>query len=545
MKPTVGSESVRHRRRAGPLLASGLSALAVAVTLGACGGTASTDAGVTGGANTIDTTPVATGGTFRLARSLEPVNLNPFTCSCENGSLQTMVQVYDTLAEQLPGSSEPQPGLAKSWDVSADKKTYTFHLRQARFSDGTPVTAADVKYSLDRANNPKSFYASMFGLMKQVSTPDASTVVVRLKQPTLGFPYYVAFPAASIVPKAALEKAGDRAFEQHPIGSGAFMVKRWVKGQVVELVRNPHYWRRGQPYLDEVKLLYVPNDNTRTLDLLSGNADAVDAVPFSQVDQVESSGQARVLFQTSSGMYNIWFNERYKPLNETGVRQALNYATPLREIQRVVFGGRAEIANANAPKLKYWSASVRPYDYDLDKARALIARSSEPDGFDLTIELAGGDDTSKQVAQIVQDAWGKIGVDVKLRQFDYGTLFSRMLAFQEQAFIQPPDVITSDIPIPDEFAQILFSTYDSALHNGFTWYRNPAATELAQRAIHATDEAEQAELWARLQRVTMEDPATVPLIFPPTRAAYRDDVHGYQYVPQTGWWRLEQVSLER
>jgi peptide/nickel transport system substrate-binding protein len=341
-----------------------------------------------------------------------------------------------------------------------------------------------------------------------------------------------------------IEEVGDDAYGKHPVGSGAFMLKRWVKGQVVELVRNPHYWRSGQPYLDTVEMRYVPDDNTRTLDLMSGNVDAVDAVPFSQVGQVESSGDARVLLQLSSGMYNVWLNERYAPLGEKGVRQALNYATPLREIQQVVFDGRAEIANANMPKLKYWSAAVKPYAYDLDRARALLARSAKPDGFDLTIDLVAGDQTSKQVAQILQEAWSKIGVTVKLRQSDLGTLNTRVAAFEYEAYMTLPDIYTSDLPIPDEFAGILFLTTDTPSRNGWTWYNNPEAERIAQQAIHAKDAAEQPALWKQLQEVTLEDPSAVPLIFPPYRAGYRSNVKGYQYV-QTGWWRLEQVSLER
>ncbi|HKG04049.1 MAG TPA: ABC transporter substrate-binding protein [Conexibacter sp.] len=521
-----------------------MAAAAAAAVLAACGGGTSAGGDTTAASGkAVDTAPASTGGTLRLARSLEPVTLNPFTCACENGSWQTMVQLFDTLVEFMPGTSDPVPGLAESWKVSSDKKTFTFHLRDASFSDGSPVTAADVKYALDRVNNPKHPYYVLYGMMKSVTTPDARTVVVRLREPTIGFLWYVGHPAASIVPKAAIERMGDEAFGRRPIGSGAFTLKRWVKGQVVELARNPHYWRKGQPYLDSVEMLYTPNDNTRTLDLLSGNVDAVDAVAFSQVDQVDHSGDARVLFQLSSGMYNVWFNERYASLAETGVRQALNYATPLEQIRRVVFGDRADVANSSLPKLKDWSEGVEPYTYDLDKARALMARSSMPDGFDLTIDFASGDETSKQVAQILQDEWSKIGVNVKLRQYDFGTLYTRVGRFDYEAFMLPPDVYTSDLPILDQFAQFLFNDPD-VLHNAWTWYDNEEAARLTEQAVHASDEAEQTRLYGELQQVTLDDPPSVPLVFPPFRAAARSDVKGFQYV-QTGWWRLEQVSLER
>jgi peptide/nickel transport system substrate-binding protein len=521
-----------------------LAAVGIAVTMGACGNS-SNDAGSTGAsAQTVDTTPVSRGGTLRLARSIEPATLNPFYNLEGNGSLQTMAAIYDTLVEFTPGSLDAKPGLATSWDVSADKKTFTFHLRDAKFSDGSPVTSADVKYSLARLITPKNPYYAMFGLMKRIETPDPSTIVVTLKQPTIGFPTYVGFPGASIVSKAAIGRLGDAAFSRHPVGSGPFKLKRWVKGQVVELVRNPYYWRRGQPYLDGVKLLYVPNDNTRTLDLLSGNADAVDAVPFSQVDQVNNSGDSKVLIQDSVGMYMVLLNEKVKPLDETEARQALNYATPLEQIRQTVFGGRVEVMNAVFPKMKYWSADVKPYEYDLDKAKELLASSSQPHGFDLTLNIISGDDTSKQVGQILQDSWGKIGVDVSLRQLDLGTFYTRILGSQYEAVLPIPDGATSDIPNPDEWANLLFNSNDTIGHNNFTWYANKAIARLSMQAIHTTDAAEQERLFAKLQQASLDDPLTVPLVFMPYRSAARSNVHGFQYVP-TGWWRLEQVSLER
>ena len=524
-----------HRTAVRSLL--GLALAVAAMALAACGSTqGSSDVSATD-AQTVDTTPVARGGTFRLARSLEPVTLNPVVCGCENGSIQTIVQIFDTLVEFMPGTADAKPGLAERWDVSSDKKTFTFHLRDAKFSDGSPVTSADVKYSIDRVNVPSNSYYTIYRVIAGVDTPDRSTVVVRLKQPTPGFPWYLGFPAVSIVPKALVERLGDQAFAKHPVGSGAFMLKRWVAGQYVELVRNPQYWRRGQPYLDAVRMVYVPNDNTRTLDLISGNVDAVDAVPFSQVDQVNSSGQARVLFQASSGIYSVWFRTREKPLDDQILRQALNYATPLRQIQQSVFGGRVEVANSILPKTKDWSPAVKSYPYDLEKARALLARSKTPHGFDLTIELVGGDQTSAQVAQILQESWGKIGVKVKLRQQDAASVYARMQNGQYQAFMMAPDIFTSDLPITDEFAQMFFASTDSDQYS-------PTVARLAKAAIHSTDEAEQGRLFAKLQGVAMTEATAVPLMFPAYRSAARSNVHGFQYV-QTGWWRLEQVSLAR
>ncbi|MEN3284299.1 MAG: peptide/nickel transport system substrate-binding protein [Solirubrobacteraceae bacterium] len=491
---------------------------------------------------TISTAPASKGGTLKLARSIEPATFNPFTCPCDNGSWQTMVQVFDTLVEFMPGTTDAKPGLATGWDANSNHTQFTFHLRPAKFSDGTAVTSADVKYSLDRAKSPKATFYSLYSVIKSVSAPDASTVVVRLRAPTPNFPWYVGFPATSIVPRALIERLGDEQFGERPIGSGAFAIKRWVKGQVVELARNPHYWRKGQPYLDGVKMTYVPNDNTRVLALLSGDVDAVDAVPFSQGEQVDTSGKAKVLFQDSSAMYVVWLNQHHEPLDELVVRQALSYATPKEQLKQAVFHGKADVANANMPKLRDWSANVKAYPFDVEKAKQLMARSSKPNGFGLTISIVAGDQTTKQVAQVLQEAWRKIGVSVSVQQYDDATWATRRRNYQYQAAIPLVDVFTSDLPVQDEFAKLLFDNPET--HNARTFWTDPAASQLVERAIHTPDASEQPALWEQLQKRTMENPSSVPLVFPPYRGAARSNVHGLQYV-QVGWWRLEQASLKR
>ena len=168
------------------------------------------------------------GGTLTIARAFEPVSFDPLKTNGDNGTLWTIVQIYDQLVEYRPGSFTPQPGLAQSWKISADGKTITFHLRSADFSNGTPVTAQDVKNSLDRFANPKTDpgFAFLGASIASTKIANPKTIVVKLKYPDQEIIPALAVPTASIYPRASEGQLGTK-----PIGSGPFALKQFVRGQ--------------------------------------------------------------------------------------------------------------------------------------------------------------------------------------------------------------------------------------------------------------------------------------------------------------------------
>jgi peptide/nickel transport system substrate-binding protein len=524
-----------------------LAAVAAALASGlltACGGSGTSSTGPTAstasGASASTGDPVH-GGTLTIARSYDPQSLNPLTCACDNGSLQVMVEVFDTLVSYATpdASATPVPDLATSWTVSPDGRTYTFKLRAASFSNGQPVTAQDVKYSLTRASSPVSAYGGLYPI-SSIATPDSHTVVLALKTPAPGLIYALGFPAASIVPEALVKREGDAAFSQHPVGSGPFVMARWLHGQELDLAPNPHYWQTGLPYLSAVRMLYVPNDNTRILNIRTGAVDIADEIPFSQVKTLEDEG-IRVLVQPSSAIDTVILNNSYAPLGNLAVRQALAYATPVQAIAKSVFAGLAPTMNTVMPKLKYWNPAVRPYPYDLARARALLAGSPYPHGFALTLSVDGSDTPSLQTAQIVQAAWAQIGVKVKIQEYDYGTVQSRWAAGEYQSTLLVPDADTSDLPVDDEYAHGLFDNY-AADKNLYSYYQNPVAQKLAVVGLTANDEAVRRAAFEKLQAVTMAAAPSIPLVWAPFRAAVAANVQGFSYV-LVGWYPLQKVWL--
>jgi len=536
--PRLRACSARCLRTA---LASSAVVLA-AVAVGACGG--STSASSSSSGLTVSPTgqvPVkpTQGGALTIARPSDPITLNPLL-ETDVASESAAIQIFDQLVETIPGKPGYQPGLAKSWTVSSDGLTYTFELRAAKFSNGQPVTPEDVVFSLDKAKDPAtgSAIATLYAPMKTIEATGPSEVKIDLSQPTPGLLGYLSMPQASILPAKIYRQLGPSKFALNPIGSGAFKVQSFVKGQRLVMVRNPDYWRAGLPYLDKVTLVPMADDNARVLSLRSGSADIAEGVPYSQLRVVAKDASlqlliAKVTVLETGGI----FNERVKPLDEQLVRQALNYATPRDAINKTVFAGLAQPANSVLPRMDDWDPSVKPYPYDVAKAKALLAQSSVPHGFTVQLTIVGSDQASQTVAQILQNAWSKIGVKLTIRGVDVATEAASVPKGDFQMIAFPSGTGNSDSPTPDELVGSLIAS--DALNTG---YHDAAVKALAARVIVASNPAEHTRLVHELQQAALDDPIDVPLLFSPARAGLKKTVHGFGYVT-TGWFRLDQTSI--
>ena len=154
-------------------------------------------------------------------------------------------------------------------------------------------------------------------------------------------------------------KKDPKGFAQHPVGSGPFSLKQFSKGQFTHLVRNPHYWQKGKPFVDEVRMDYVADDNTRILKLQAGEVDVATLIPYTQIAQL-NKGDTHVQIEPLFRWDGIWLNHAKKPLDDKKVRQALNYATDKAGLVEHVLAGQAQVANHMMPKHRYWRADVRP-----------------------------------------------------------------------------------------------------------------------------------------------------------------------------------------
>jgi peptide/nickel transport system substrate-binding protein len=544
MRRTIARESSPERssRRTVRGALSVLLALALAAFLSACGGgsSSSTSNGSTASAGT----PVR-GGVLKFARSEDAdVGLNPINAP-SNGSIFIITQIFDQLVEMGAGN-EVEPGLATSWEKSSDGLSWTFHLREAKFSNGEPVTAEDVKFSIERFANPKinTSYPSLGEAIKNVTVTDPHTAVIHLKHVNAALLDNVAMFASSITPKKVVEKEGEKGFSEHPVGSGAFMLSEYKRGQKTVLKRNPNYWRAGQPYLDGVVFEFSPDANTRVLKLRSGEADVANAIPYNQVASLGGTEGVTVEAAKTLSWQSIFLNLKKKPLDDPKLRQALNYATPKEEILKTVLYGNGAIANSMIPPLKYWSSSVKAYPFDLEKAKSLMAESTVPNGFKLELLIPSGDPVEQQIAEVLKAEWAKIGVTVDIVQKELGALESTWFEGKGgEAATFEGGTLSSDTLSDDEIAAITLSPA-AGLNSLGTFYNSLKVNKLISEAGETLSDETRAKDFAEVQQLAMNDAPAVPLFFTKSLTGVRSNVKGFQTYP-IGWWPLYKVWLAK
>ena len=484
------------------------------------------------------------GKTIIMARDSEPLSLNPIgDGSADNGSIFMIVQIFDTLVE-TQDAPLPQPAIAESWEVSDDSLTWTFKLREGvMWSNGEPLTCEDVKYSIDGFGDPEvnTFYSGFGSAIESTECVDESTFVVQLNRVEGAFLDYLSTMPASIRPKAIYEELGSDAFSESPVGSGPFMVREWVRGEKLVLDKNPYYWKEGQPYVDTFIIEYVPDENTRMLKIESGEAQIATEVPYAQLERIQALDGVNVQVEDVMAWDAVWFNVTQPPLDDVNLVRALNYATPKEAMLDALMNGAGEIANHVIAKVKYWDESVEPYPYDMEKAKEYMAQSSVPDGFDLNCLIVAGDQVERQQAEILQQEWAELGVNMSIEAVDVSTIWERWTGGGEQCFTYPGAGLSSDALSDDNLAVVFFD-YTGGADSFWTSWNNERAIELVATAGQTIDEDARTAAFYELQQLAMDEYPAVPLFFIKARTAVADNVTGFKTLP-VKWWNLEDVDI--
>ena len=370
--------------------------------------------------------PAGKGKILRMARNEEPGW--PFIgwSSEDNSSEFTMINIYDGLVRPARDGQGYDPALATKWETSADGKTWTFTLRDAKFSDGKPVVAADVKASLDQARtSPKSQWTATYKQITEVQAVDDKTVKIILAQPHPPLLAELGMWIAQIMPADMANAVDQDGYDTYNTrGAGAYMMNGWKKGEVMILKKNPNYWK-GNNGPDEVHIEFIADDNTRVLKLQGGQTDLIDFVPYSQIQSL-NQGSTKAQAFTIQTYTDVSMNNSIKPLDDKNVRQALNYALDKDAIIKAVFFGQGQFQNSPIPTGTYWDKTLPGYPFNLDKAKQLMAASSVPNGFTFKQTVDSGNSVHLQIATILKDQWSKIGVTVEIVQLEKGLYNSQL-----------------------------------------------------------------------------------------------------------------------
>ena len=499
---------------------------------------AATDSGeaVTSAASTGDYTPdpnAKEGGSIVITYKDDVATLDPaIGYDWQNWSM--IKSLFDSLMDYVPGTTNLRPGLAESYTISDDGKTFTFKLRPGvKFHNGRVMTAQDVKYSLDRVTNPKTqspgagFFGSIVGYddmasgkadhLAGVTIPDDSTVKIELSRPDATFLHVMALNFASIVPKEAVEAAkGD--FGHHPVGTGAFKLADWTIGQQLVFAKNEDNWRKGVPYLDQITFEIGQEPIVALLRLQNGEVDIPgDGIPPAKFTEVmaDPEQKARVVEGGQLQTGYITMNVEMKPFDELKVREAVNMAINKDRIVQMI-NNRALPANQPLPpSMPGYDNSFKGYAYDPAKAKELLKEAGHPDGFKTELYVMNTD-PNPRIAQAIQQDLKEIGVSADIKSLAQANVIAAGGAKDQAPMVWSGGMAwIADFPDPSNFYGPILGCA-GAVPGGWnwSWYCNKDLDAEASKADAMVDPAKSADrdkMWSDIYDKIMADAPWVPV----------------------------------
>lgn len=504
-------------------LFTGAAALAAAaLTLSACGGGSGSSGSTTGSSSAPQS-----GGNLIMDRAEDATSMVPWVPT-DNASIWVMEEIYDTLLVPAPNGKAVEPSLATKWVQSSDGKSWTFTLRKGvKFSNGKPLTSADVEFSLDQARAKNTPFYFIDQIITGIDTPSPYTVVIHTAQPWAPLPADMALFANSIVPKNFGGETQAQ-FANHPVGSGPFEFSSWTKGQSLKLVKNPHYWQPGKPYLNSVTFDVVADSNTRATQVQSGQAQINEFPDYSSIQALKGSSTVKVGLFSSSRVDYFVMNNKEPQFADPNVRLAVAQAVDKSAlIKSVLFGNGKPATSYLTPALWAHDSSISPPPYNISQAKQDLAKSKYPHGFATSILIESGDADQASAAQIIQASLGQIGIKTTIKTLDPTAQYQ---ALQNENFDMSFAYCTTDIIDPDEI--IRFAAMTSGGSNAmYSQYEDQQNEKLAGEADLITDQSKRQQLYDQIQDIVNKAVPYVAMYYSPSVYSYSTNVHGFDPYP--------------
>ena len=460
-----------------------------------------------------DTNELVVGIAQDLDDSLDPHK------TVKAGTREVMFNVFEGLMKPTP-DGDLTPAIAERYEVSEDRMTYTFHLREGvQFHNGETVTAEDVVYSIQRcaaATETGIVQVEAFSVIQSIETPDDKTVAITISEPSNEF---ISYMTTAVLP-ADYDKQ-----DTDPVGTGPFkFVSRTAQDSVV-LEKFNEYW--GTPaQLDKVTLKIMENADSLMMSLQSGAIDLCAHLTSTQVAQLEKD------FNVAEGTMNLvqamYLNNAVAPFDDVRVRQALCYAVDKQEIIDLAFDGYGSpIGSSMYPAFgKYFDDSLTNYyTKDVEKAKALLAEAGYPDGFDMTITVPSNYKPHMDTAEVLVQQLAQIGVNATIEPIEWESWVSDVYAGRQfQSTVVGVDASTMT-------ARALLERFTSDYGKNFINYNNAEYDALFQQTLTAYDDAEQTAIYKQMLANLTENAANVYIQDLADLVAVRKGVEGVTFYP--------------
>ncbi len=528
-------------------------------------------AAMVGGCGTSSAGSKSTSSSLVVAENTEPNTLNPIFGSTL-ADVNAESGIFNGLVSFTPKGGF-QGSLASSWSVSANHKTWTFHLRhKVLWQDGKPFSSKDVVFTFRVDINPNTAATAVPPIISsQVQSITASgpnTVNITLKHTLPANLFLQAVSYIRILPQHILGKvpvnklSSDTTFARHPIGTGPLELIKWVQGGYLKFQANPHYFL-GSPHIHSVVMDIVPSPTTAIAQLESGAIDLIDSSNPLTATQYKAAIQHRnIQGYTNSTLSwkNITLVEQGL-FKDTYVRQALDYATPKHQLIQTVLGGYGTVAYYSQP-VNSWqgtTAGIHKYPFDLTKARQILTshgfhvvhgvmtKNAQP--LNVTLYSSSTDPENSLIARVIKSDWGKIGVSVNIRLVDPNAMLAAGGPLYQKSglnafllsWVQGPD------PESDSYHWLgANSVLVNPAGGNYARYNNPTVNKLLTQGATTFSQSARAPLYHQVDRILSEQAPDIFLWWGDSLTLANENLTGYDpnaYAFATFWnfqnWRMK------
>ena len=463
---------------------------------------------------------------IRVAIETDIAALDPRNAS-STGTAGMMSHIYSKLVS-TDSDMNAIPDLAERWE-QIDDLTWRFYLRKdVTFHDGSPFTSADVVYTLDSiaTDNTWKLYTD-FSFLKATAV-DEYTVDISTENPYPGLLLRINY--VHIIPKAYVEKVGNEAFAQAPIGTGPYKFVEWAKDEHIILEAYDGYFN-GKPQIDKITFSIIPETASRIAALEAGEIMFAAEIPSVEKDRLAALDNINVVSYPTSRIAFLNFNHLVdSPLKDIKVRQAIAHAIDLDMlIDGVLDGYAVKVASLSCPEYDGFDANIRGFIYDPELSKQLLAEAGYTNGFTIEACYSAGSSTSSDVMQFVAAQLANVGISVKLNEVDSAQQRDLIAA----GTVAPIYFNTLGGPYAniDLLAKVAYSTGER-----YSTYANAEFDALREKAATTVDKAERDKLNSQLQQWIVDDVAGLSLYQPTKIYAYNNKLTGW--VPRADEMKL-------
>ncbi len=466
-------------------------------------------AGFIAGALALHAMAMAQKTEVQVGFTTDAFNLDPG--NYRNRETETILRnMYDGLFTH-DNAMKVVPDLVESSEQK-DDRTYLFKLRRGvKFHNGDELTADDVVFTFERIITPKAIggtsspRVSLLGPLKEIKALDPYTVEFILDKP---WPILKAMlPFQQVVSRKFVEKIGDKAFATQENGTGPFKLVEWRKGDSITMEKFSDYWK-GAPKIDRLVYKVMPENSSRVAALLAGDIQIAKDIPIDSLAQVRNSATATVMQVNGTRTFFISLNNKKPPFDNVLVRRAANYAVNKKLIiDKVLKGTAVPLNGVLSPDAFGFDKDLPSYDFDLKKAKALLAEAGHPSGIDVTLETDG---SQSEMAQILSSLLAKAGIRAKVVIGELGTLKQKWASPDNQGdmFLTSWGNASLD---PDD---IIMPVIRSGGRGNSANYSNPDVDKLLDAASIETNAEKRADLFKQAQVIINKDAPWVFLWLP-------------------------------